>query len=48
MAGLLTAFTDAIADALPTITAVIGALIGVAFLFAVGRFILRRVRGEVR
>ena len=44
---LLTAFTDAIASYTPTIAAVFGAVIGLAFLFAIGAFIVRRVRGAV-
>jgi hypothetical protein len=46
--GLLTAFTDGIADATPVIIGVFGAVIGLVFLLAIGRFIVRRVRGSVK
>lgn len=47
MDGLLTAFTAAIADALPTITGVFGAVIGLVFLVSIGYFIIARVRGAL-
>lgn len=45
--GLTTAFTDGIADATPVIIAVVGAVIGLVFLLAIARFIVKRVRGSV-
>lgn len=48
MADLLTALSTAIGAATPTIAAVFGAIIGLVFLVALGRFIIARVRGSVK
>jgi len=48
MAELETEFLAQITAATPVIVAVIGAVIGLVFLLAVGRFILSRVRGTVK
>lgn len=48
MEDLLPALTTEITAALPVIAGVFGAIIGVVFLFAVGRFIIGRIRGAVK
>lgn len=48
MDELLTAFTAGITEATPVIVGVFGAVIGIVFLFAIGAFIVRRVRGSVK
>lgn len=48
MSDILDALTGQITAATPIIASVFGALVGLVFLFAVGRFVLRRVRGSVR
>lgn len=46
--GLVTALTGQITSATTTVVAVFGAVIGLVFLFALGRFIIGRVRGSVK
>lgn len=48
LSDILSALTGQITAALPTIAAVFGAIIGLVFVFAVGAWIVRRVRGSVR
>lgn len=45
---LQTEFTTQMADATPVIVAVIGAIIALVFILAVGRFVQNRVRGTVK
>lgn len=48
MDELLPALTASVTEALPVIAAVFGAVISLVFLFALGRFIIARVRGAVK
>jgi hypothetical protein len=45
---ILTEFIAGIADATPVVAGVFGAIIGLVFIFAIGRFIVSRVRGSVK
>lgn len=42
------ALVAAVTDALPTVGVIFASIIGLVFLFAVGAFILRRIRGAVK
>lgn len=48
MSDILDALTGQVTAALPTIAAVFGALIGLVFVFAIGRFVVARIRGSVK
>lgn len=48
MADLLTEFETQITAATPVIAGVFGAVIGLAFIFAVAALVVRRVRGTIK
>lgn len=48
MSDILDALTGQITAALPTVAAVFGAFIGLVFVFALGAWVIRRVRGSVK